>query len=83
MSSIENRLTALASAIERRQLEQIAPVDPLSASLFALRDELSALDERGKMDLLTAMNNPDDGESGGLRLSAGDLDKFIERVVKG
>ena len=83
MKNVESRLTALSAALERRQLEQIAPVDSLSQSLFDLQAELTALDEQGKMDLLTAMNNPDDGESDSLRLSADDINKFIESIVKG
>ena len=82
-SSIENRLNALADAVQRRQMEQIAQVDGLSASLFALQDELSTLDEKGKLAMLEAFNNPSDGESDGLRLSAGDLDRFIKTIVKG
>lgn len=83
MSSIDGRLTALASALERRQLERVAPIDPLSASLFALEKELAALDKQGRAQLLEAMNNPDDSESGSLRLSADDINKFIENIVKG
>ena len=83
MSSIETRLTALSDAVQRRALEQIAPVDPLSASLFALRDELSGLDDAGRAALLEAMNHPTDGESDSLRLSADDINKFIESIVKG
>lgn len=83
MSSVENRLTALASALELRRLEQIAPVDNLSQSLFDLRAELAVLDEQGKRELLAALNDPDDGESDSLRLSADDINKFIESIVKG
>ena len=82
MSSVENRLTALASAIERRQLEQVAPIDPLSASLFALEKELAGLDAAGKVQLLTELNNPADTESGSLHLSLGDVEKFISDFTK-
>lgn len=82
-NSIESRLTALADALERRAMQQQEPIDGLSRGLFDLRTELAALDEQGKMDLLTAMNNLDDGESDSLRLSTDDINKFIESIVKG
>ena len=75
--SVENRITALADALRRRQMEQAAPVDPLSASLFELGRELATLDERGKAALLEVSNNPGDGETGGLGLTMEDLEKWI------
>lgn len=47
MNSIDARITALAEAIERRKMEQEAPVDDLSGSLFEFGQELAALDETG------------------------------------
>lgn len=47
MNSIDARITALAEAIERRKMEQEAPVDDLSRSLFEFGQELAALDETG------------------------------------
>lgn len=83
MSSLNARLTALSDALQRRALEQSAPVDSLSQSLFELQREFSELDDAGKAQLLEAFNSPSDGESDSLRLSAGDLDRFIETIVKG
>lgn len=83
MSSIENRLTAIADALERRAMVQEMPVDGLSKSLFDLQAELATLDEQGKTALLEAMNNPTDGESGSLNLSRENFEKFIESVTKG
>ena len=74
--SVENRITALAAALRRRQMEQAAPVD-LSASLFELGRELAALDEQSKAALLEAANNPGDGETGGLGLTMEDLERWI------
>lgn len=52
MNSIDARITALTEAIERRKMEQEAPVDDLSQSLFNLRRELAELDTLGKSALL-------------------------------
>ena len=82
MSSVENRLTALASALELRRLEQIAPVDNLSQSLFDLRAELAVLDEQGKRELLAALNDPADNKSSCLHLSMEDVERFISDFTK-
>lgn len=47
MNSIDARIAAIAEAIERRKMEQEAPVDDLSKSLFEFGRELAALDEAG------------------------------------
>lgn len=44
---VDARINALAEAIERRKMEQEAPVDDLSRSLFEFGQELAALDETG------------------------------------
>lgn len=49
MNSIDARISAIAEAIERRKMEQEAPVDDLSRSLFNLRRELAELDTLGKV----------------------------------
>lgn len=77
MSSIDTRITALTVALQRRKMEQVAPIDPLSASLFELERELAALDERGKVALLEALNNPDDDETDSLNLSMEDIEQMI------
>lgn len=75
--SIESRITALAEALQRRQMEQAAPVDGLSRSLFNLQQEFSTLDDEGKAALLEALNNPDDGEGGSLKLTMQDIEQFL------
>lgn len=47
MNSIDARIATIAEAIERRKMEQEAPVDDLSKSLFEFGRELAALDEAG------------------------------------
>lgn len=47
MANIDARITQLIKALERRKLEQEAPVDDLSRSLFEFGQELAALDETG------------------------------------
>lgn len=47
MVSVDSRLAALASALERRKLEQAEPVDPLSASLLAFENQMEHLDAVG------------------------------------
>lgn len=42
---VDARIAAIAEAIERRKMEQEAPVDDLSKSLFEFGRELAALDE--------------------------------------
>lgn len=58
-------------------MERAAPIDALSASLFAMRGELAALDDEGKAALLRSINNPADDESDGLNLTAQDIEDFI------
>lgn len=78
MSSIDARIAAIAEAIERRKIEQEAPVDDLSRSLFNLRQELARLDALGKSALLYELNHGDPLEgTTGLNLSMEDLERFI------
>lgn len=78
MNSIDARITALTEAIERRKMEQEAPVDDLSQSLFNLRRELAELDTLGKSALLYELNHGDPLEGTmGLNLSMEDLERFI------
>ena len=61
MPSIDTRIAALSAALQRRQMEQAAPVDPLSASLWSLGEELAALDEAGLAAEAEALGiTPDD-----------------------
>lgn len=68
---IDARIAALAEAIERRKMEQEAPVDDLSKSLYGMGRELAALNEQGKAKLLEALNGD------GLSMSMENLERFI------
>lgn len=81
MASIESRLAALTDALERRKLEQGAPIDGLSRSLFNLERELAALDEQGKRELLEEMNCTDE-YGGGLGLTPEDIDRWIKEATQ-
>lgn len=75
---IDARIAALAKAIERRKMEQEAPIDDLSWSLFNLRQELAGLDALGKSAMLHELNHSDPLEGTmGLNLSVGDLERFM------
>lgn len=50
---IDARLSALYDALERRRMEQEAPVDALSQSLYEWGQELSGLDDDEKGVVLT------------------------------
>ena len=58
MSSINSRIINLQKAIEARRMEQEAPIDLLSLSLYELQGWASGLDEQGKAALLEALNTP-------------------------
>lgn len=77
MSSISTRITALADALQRRQMEQAAPVDGLSRSLFDLQRELAALDSEDKAQLLEVLNHPADSETNSLHLTMKELEQFL------
>lgn len=75
---INTRIAAFAEAIEWRKMEQEAPVDNLSRSLFNLRQELAGLDTLGKSALLHELDHSDPLErTMGLNLSMEDLERFI------
>ena len=78
MASIDSRLAALAEAIERKRMEEEAPVDELSRSLYNLGEKLARLDTLEKAALLAEFNRDDplDG-TGSLDLSMEDIERFI------
>lgn len=80
MPSIESRMIALADALQRRQMEQQAPVDPLSLSLFEFQGWLATLDERDKAELLESLNSPADAETDSFDLTLEGLERWIEGV---
>lgn len=68
MYGIRARMAAIAEELERRRLEQEAPIDDLSRSLFDYEAWLISLDEQGKREFLEALNGD------GLNLQAEDVD---------
>ena len=83
MSSIDVRIAALAKAIEQRKMEQEAPVDDLSKSLYDLGQELAGLDVLGRSALLYELNHGDPLEGTmGLELNMEDLERFISDYRK-
>lgn len=75
MTNVDSRLAALASALERRRLEQTEPIDPLSASLYAFEEEMANLDHLGKVVLLEELNGD------GLGLDMADLERMIREAT--
>ena len=76
--NMSKRIEAIAAELERLKLEEAAPVDDLSRSLFNLGEKLARLDTLEKAALLAEFNRADplDG-TGGLDLSMEDLERFI------
>lgn len=68
---IDTRIAAIAATLQRRQMEQAAPVDGLSRSLFAFEKEMAALDEQGKAELLESLNR------NGLNLTMEDVNQMV------
>ena len=78
MASIDSRLAALADAIDRKRMEQEAPVDDLSRSLYNMGQRLSKMDSLEKAALLAEFNRGDPLEgTDSLDLSMEDLGRFI------
>ena len=76
--SMSKRIESIVAELERLKLEEEAPVDDLSRSLFNLGEKLAHLDTLEKAALLAEFNRADplDG-TGGLDLSMEDLGRFI------
>ena len=76
--SMSKRIESIVAELERLKLEEEAPVDDLSRSLFNLGEKLAHLDTLEKAALLAEFNRADplDG-TGGLDLSMEDLERFI------
>lgn len=77
-SNIQNRIIVLADAIQRRKIEQTAPVDPLSLSLNELQEWLTTLDEDGRRELLDELNRPSEDGTVGLDLDMEGLTNWIQ-----
>ena len=76
--SMSKRIESIVAELERLKLEEEAPVDDLSRSLFNLGEKLAHLDTLEKAALLAEFNRADplDGTDG-LNLSMEDLERFI------
>lgn len=76
--NMSKRIESIVAELERLKLEEEAPVDDLSRSLFNLGEKLARLDTLEKAALLAEFNRADplDG-TGGLDLSMEDLERFI------
>ena len=76
--SMSKRIESIVAELERLKLEEEAPVDDLSRSLFNLGEKLAHLDILEKAALLAEFNRADplDGTVG-LDLSMEDLERFI------
>lgn len=76
MSSIDTRIAAIAEAIKRKAMEEEAPVDDLSKSLFEFGRELAGLDEQSRNALFEEWNAPDaDGTC--IPMTREQFDRFI------
>ena len=76
--SLSKRIESIVAELERLKLEEEAPVDDLSRSLFNLGEKLAHLDTLEKAALLAEFNRDDplDG-TGSLDLSMEDIERFI------
>ena len=80
---IDTRIAAIAAALERRRMEQEAPVDALSQCLYKLEQELSGLDKLGKAALLAELNRSDPLEGTmPLNLTMPDLERMIVEAAR-
>lgn len=76
--SMSKRIESIAAELERLKLEEEAPVDDLSRSLFNLGENLARLDTLEKAALLAEFNRTDPLEgTDSLDLSMEDLERFI------
>ena len=76
--SMSKRIESIVAELERLKLEEEAPVDDLSRSLFNLGEKLAHLDTLEKAALLAEFNRADPLEgTDSLDLSMEDLERFI------
>ena len=76
--NMSKRIESIVAELERLKLEEEAPVDDLSRSLFNLGEKLAHLDTLEKAALLAEFNRADplDG-TGSLDLSLEDIARFV------
>ena len=76
--SMSKRIESIAAELERLKLEEEAPVDDLSRSLFNLGEKLARLDTLEKAALLAEFNRADPLEgTDSLDLNMEALERFI------
>ena len=76
--NMSKRIESIVAELERLKLEEEAPVDDLSRSLFNLGEKLAHLDTLEKAALLAEFNRADPLEgTDSLDLSMEDLERFI------
>ena len=82
--SMSKRIESIAAELERLKLEEEAPVDDLSRSLFNLGEKLAHLDTLEQAALLAEINRADPLEgTDSLDLSMEDLERFISDYKEG
>ena len=76
--NMSKRIESIAAELERLKLEEAAPVDELSRSLYNMGQRLSKMDSLEKAALLAEFNRDDplDG-TGSLDLSMEGIERFI------
>ncbi len=76
--SMSKRIESIVAELERLKLEEEAPVDELSRSLYNMGQRLSKMDSLEKAALLAEFNRADPLEgTDSLDLSMEDLERFI------
>ena len=76
--NMSKRIESIAAELERLKLEEEAPVDDLSRSLYNMGQRLSKMDSLEKAALLAEFNRADPLEgTDSLDLSMEDLERFI------
>ena len=82
--NMSKRIESIVAELERLKLEEEAPVDDLSRSLFNLGEKLAHLDTLEKAALLAEFNRADPLEgTDSLDLSMEDLERFISDYKEG
>lgn len=82
--SMSKRIESIAAELERLKLEEEAPVDDLSRSLFNLGEKLAHLDTLEKAALLAEFNRADPLErTDSLNLDMESLGQFILDYKRG
>ena len=82
--SMSKRIESIVAELERLKLEEEAPVDDLSRSLFNLGEKLAHLDTLEKAALLAEFNQGDPLEgTDSLNLDLEDLERFISDYKEG